>query len=94
MIVSPRAQQEFRDALNYYDNIDHKLGMRLIAELSATYKALEAAPQFYSFVFSRRKTNVRDVKLKSFPYLVFYEIKGNLVMVIALMHAKRKPFIK
>ena len=93
LLFTKRANDETRDALDYYDGINPKLGTRFLNELLATYEKLAANPQFYSFVLSNRKSNIRDVKLHSFLYVVVYEIRENTVMVISVMNTYRKPII-
>ena len=89
--ITPRASEETTKAVEYYDGIDPKLGNRFLDELSATYEKLSTNPQFYSFVLSSRKSNVRDVKLFSFPYVVIFEVREKKVMVISVMNTYRKP---
>jgi len=91
IIVSDEAEAEAQIAVDYYDQINPDLGSRFLAELSVTYQKLELHPQYYSFVFSNRKSNIRDVKLESFPYLVIFEIRGQDVMIISVANTNKKP---
>ena len=92
LIITVRASQEVEEAIDYYDRIDPKLGTRFLTELSETYKKLSVNPQFYSYVLSSRKSNIRDTKLKSFPYLIIFEIREGIVMVISVSNMYKKPF--
>ena len=93
LTVTYRAFEETIAALEYYDHINPKLGTRFLTELSEIYERLSANPQFYSFVLSRRESNIRDVKLRSFPYVVIFEIRKKEVMVISVMNTHKKPFL-
>ncbi len=92
--VTSRASKEAIDAIDYYDRINHKLGTRFLTELSDTYLKLSAKPKLYSFVLSERSSNIRDVKLRSFPYVVIYEVREKKVMIISVMNTNRKPFLR
>ncbi len=91
LLVTDRASREVIKAIDYYDGINAKLGSRFLTELSETYQKLSTAPQLYSFILSNRKSNIRDVKLSSFPYVVIYEIKEKKVMILSVMNTHRKP---
>ncbi len=91
LILTSRAQKDVEQAVAYYDQIDFKLASRFLAELSDTYRKLSKDPQFYSFVVTHRKTAIRDVGLKSFPFLVIYEIRETTVMIISVANRYKKP---
>ena len=91
LIFSARSEEEAKAAIDYYDHIDPQLGERFFIELLETYQKLSIAPQHYSYISSVRNTNVRDVKLPSFPYVVIYEIINSSVYVISIMNCYRKP---
>ena len=55
LIVNVEAQLEAKDAVDYYDGIDSKLGERFFKELSETYQKLISNPPHYSFVFQPAK---------------------------------------
>ncbi len=91
LIITERATEEIQNATDYYDEISPNLGTRFLIELSEVYKKLSINPQFYSFISGTFRSNIRDTKLKSFPYLVIYEIRESSVMVISVQHTHRKP---
>ena len=84
--VSNQAQGDLLDAVDYYDNIDPELGHRFYREIDAVYAKLREHPQYYSFVDSKHSSNVRDVKILTFPYVLIFEIQDNAVLVIAIKH--------
>ncbi len=91
LIITVRASGEVEEAIEYYDRINPKLGTRFLMELSETYRKIATNPQFYSLVQSTRKSNIRDTKLKSFPYLVIFEVRRKTIMIISLLNIYRKP---
>jgi len=93
LAFSERAEEDAEIAIYYYYHINPDLGARFFTELLDTYKKLSIAPQYYSFISSRSKRKFRDVKLPSFPYVVIFEIQGNIVNIISVLNTNRKPFI-
>ena len=91
LVITARASEDKSIAVNYYDSINPKLGDRFLDELLEIFKKLSVNPQHYSFVLSNRKSNIRDVKMRSFPFVVIYEVREHTVMVISVMNTHRKP---
>ena len=90
---SERSEEDAKLALYYYNQISPDLGKRFLNELIDTYKKLSVSPQYFSFISTSKKTNLRDVKLRSFPFVVIFEIQGNIVSVIAVLNTNKNPLI-
>ena len=50
------------------------MGDRFMAELLQRLNEISEHPHYYGFI--DEKHVIRDVKLKSFPYLIVYEVEG------------------
>ncbi|PQJ11879.1 hypothetical protein CJD36_008780 [Flavipsychrobacter stenotrophus] len=74
LIISKHAQEDFREAIYYYDNIDPELGNKFYEEIIAIYVKLTEHPQYYSFVNSERDSNVRDINVPTFPYVLVLKL--------------------
>lgn len=90
--VSSRAEDDTINALDYYDKINPALGSRFLYELQDTYQKIRDNPQYYSYISPEPNDKFRDVKMKSFPYLVIYEVYNEDIYISAVMHTFRKPF--
>ena len=90
LILTSQAQGEIIDIVDYYDAIDPELGNRFLDEMQSIYSKLIDHPQYYSFVHNRRSSNIRDIKLKSFPYVVVFEIRETDVMIISVKNTFRE----
>lgn len=88
IIVSPRAQTEIEDAIDYYAFHSVDAPRNFISILSDTYKILEEKP-----IQRVRYKNVRAVKIKRFPYLLHFVINeaNNTVKILSCFHNKRNP---
>jgi toxin ParE1/3/4 len=87
-IVSPRAQKEIENALEYYALYSTDAPVNFITELKVAYTTLERNP-----FFSVRYKNIRAVKLKKFPHSLYFIINDdkNTIRVLSCFHNKRNP---
>jgi toxin ParE1/3/4 len=88
VIVSPRAQKEIENAIDYYALYSAEAPANFIKALKETYFALERNP-FYRV----RYKNVRAFKIYGFPYSLFFIINKDksTVRVLSCFHNKRSP---
>ena len=88
IIVSPRAQKEIEDAIDYYTQHSVDAPLNFITILKDTYKILEEKP------FQRiRYKNVRAFKIRRFPFLLYFVIieANKTVKILSCFHNKRNP---
>jgi len=88
IIVSPRAQKEIQDGIDYYALHSVDAPHNFINILNITYKILEEKP----FLRIRYK-NVRAFKIRKFPFLLYFVIneRDNTVKILSCFHNKRNP---
>ncbi|HXS56604.1 MAG TPA: type II toxin-antitoxin system RelE/ParE family toxin [Hanamia sp.] len=87
--ISPTAFSETNDAYIYYTNISEALGERFLKSLEATYDKLSRTPKYYSYINEFK--DLRDTKLKDFPYVVIFQIIDNRVLVLRVFNTNRNP---
>lgn len=87
LIIRPEAEADISEAAQWYEHRRAGLGLEFTATI------LEAAKHAAEFPFRhglmRRRPQVRRVLVKRFPYLVFYLVRGDSVIVFAVLHQKR-----
>jgi toxin ParE1/3/4 len=88
VIVSPRAQKEIENAIDYYALYSVDAPVNFIATLKEAYSTLETNP-----FFRVRYKNVRALKIKKFPHSLYFVINENtkVIRVLACFHNKRSP---
>ncbi len=88
IIVSPRAQKEIENAIDYYALYSSDAPVHFISLLKEAYETLET-----NFFFRVRYKNVRDLKIKKFPHSLYFIIneEKNTVRVLSCFHNKRNP---
>jgi toxin ParE1/3/4 len=88
IIVSLRAFNEIDQAIDYYALYSADAPVNFLKVLKSAYAILETNP-----FFRTRYKNVRAIKLKRFPYSLYYiiNINNNTVRVLSCFHNKRNP---
>jgi toxin ParE1/3/4 len=88
IIVSPRAQKEIENAIDYYALYSVDAPVNFITVLKEAYATLETNP-----FFRVRYKNVRALKLKRFPHSIYFVINENqnTIRVLSCFHNKRNP---
>ena len=88
LIVSKRAQKEIENAIDYYTLYNTEAPKIFITLLKNTYEVLGTNP-----FFRVKYKNVRALKIKKFPYSLYFVINEskNSVRVLACFHNKQNP---
>lgn len=88
VIISPRAQKEIENTIDYYALYSVAAPANFTAILKESYSILETNP-----FFGVRYKNVRALKLKKFPYSLYFIINADkrTVRVLSGFHNSRNP---
>jgi len=88
IVVSPRAQKEIENAIDYYALYSEDAPQNFVVILKNTYDRLAEDP-----FFRVRYKNVRAVKIRKFPYLLYFVVDEtkNTVRVLSCFHNKGNP---
>jgi toxin ParE1/3/4 len=88
LIVSPRAQKEIENAIDYYALYSANAPEAFIHKLKEAYALLQTHP-FFAFQYK----NVRALKLRRFPYDLFFTVDEDkkIVKLLSCFHSKRQP---
>ena len=91
IIVSPRAQKEIENAIDYYALYSFSAPKSFISMLSDSYNTLEANP-----FFNIQYKNIRALKIRKFPYSLYYTVNEtqNIVRILACFHMLIICFLK
>lgn len=83
----PEARAELIDAWIWHEEQRPGLGDELEACVEAAVGAAARSP----FGHQRVYAEVRRVLVKRFPYGVYYLVEGEVLLVLAVAHSRRKP---
>ena len=89
LLITEDAELDLADAALWYEVRKPNLGHEFIESVESVLQFLQTSPM----TFRLREENVRIALVKRFPYKVIYTLEDNLVIVHAIMHAKRDPNI-
>ncbi|HYT88475.1 MAG TPA: type II toxin-antitoxin system RelE/ParE family toxin [Gemmataceae bacterium] len=83
------AQTEFDDAAVWYENQQPGLGADFVAEVQQVLDTIAAHPERYAVASG----DVREALVSRFPYCVYYRVKPDRIVIIAVFHTSRDPSI-
>ena len=83
----PAAEEEFREAVRYYDDEAPGVGLTFIAEVRRAISWIIENP--YATVAAG--SGIRKKILGHFPYSILYTVESELIMIVAVAHQKRRP---
>ncbi|MBA3356683.1 MAG: type II toxin-antitoxin system RelE/ParE family toxin [Pyrinomonadaceae bacterium] len=81
------AQSEFEETIDYYDEQRTGLGLEFLAEVGQALERISHYPEAWSQLSSR----IRRCLVNRFPYSVIYEVRSELLIIVAIQHHHRKP---
>ncbi len=90
--LHPEARAELFADVDWYDAREFGLGERLeIAVRAAIDAAVDSPDSWAVWPGWQREPVVRSKRVDDFPYRVVYFVHDDLLMVVAVAHAKRRP---
>ncbi len=81
------AKEELKEAVACYDRQREGLGDEFAAEAAATIDRIAASPG----AGSPLAPGIRRCRTDRFPYGVVYTVRGEDLILIAVMHLRRRP---
>ena len=88
VVVRPTAAVDVEDAFSWYERQRDGLGHEFLDALRTTMDLVLLQPE--AFPVLHRNTR-RALVRRRFPYALFFRIDGELIVLVACMHAKRHP---
>jgi hypothetical protein len=80
-------ERELDDAFKYYDGIYKGLGLRSITELESSIERIKLHPD----TWQKASAVTHKCLLNRFPYPIIYQIKGDLLLVVAIASSHQRP---
>ncbi len=78
---------DLREAIGWYGDISPNLANRFRVVVDSSFKAIADSPAVYPLAFD----DVRFVRVRTFPYLVFYRVVGDISHVLGVFHGASDP---
>ena len=83
----PEVYNDIKTAYHWYESQRIGLGEDFLLTLEDSYAKITRTPKIYQDIYK----NVRRKLVRRFPYGIFFVLRGNEVIIIAIMHTRRKP---
>ncbi len=83
----PEAEEEFLEAINYYEECRTGLGYEFALEVYAALQRIITHPLAWPIL----EGDLRRSRMNRFPYGVLYAQEGEDIYVLAVMHLHRDP---
>jgi hypothetical protein len=81
------AHAELAEAIAYYNSQKPGLGLRFAEEVKRTIERILEYPEAWSPISKR----TRRCQTNKYPYALIYQMRGDLLLIIAVMHLHREP---
>lgn len=83
----PGAEADYQEALHWYQERSPRVADKFEAALESALNRIAEGPERWPLLDDIH----RFVLFKRFPYSLVYRIEEDLVVVVAVAHARRKP---
>lgn len=87
LVAEPAADLDIEAAFAWYQNERTGLGLEFLDELRVAYGRIADGPLKYRDL----RSGIRRTLLRRFPYAVYFSVEGEVVVILAVLHAHRDP---
>jgi len=88
VIITPEAAADILNARTWYDSQESGVGGKFYFAFRTRIQSASENP-FLPREWGRRK--IRKVRIPKYPYSAYYEIVGEELRIVALIHGARNP---
>jgi plasmid stabilization system protein ParE len=85
--VDSQAQEEINEAFDWYFKRSPGVAEAFLTKIGTSMVQIASQPQLYP-IYTK---NTRRRVLSGFPYSVIFQEKDDIILVVAVSHAKRRP---
>ena len=89
VIVRPLAERDLLEAQSWYERKNPGLGTRFRSSVGDVLQLLADSPLIFPAVLRE----VRRAAVQHFPYVLYYLVRRDRILVIGCFHARRDPRI-
>jgi plasmid stabilization system protein ParE len=83
------AAAELYEAIVYYNIQRNGLGLEFANEVEDTIERIKQNPEAWTAISTSKQA--RRCLTNRFPYGIIYQIRKNTILIVAVMHLKRRP---
>lgn len=83
----PKVEVELEDASEWYDSQRSDLGAEFLDQFWKDVDTIADAPLRWPRYFGEARRYI----MTRFPYLIYYEVRGELVRILRVVHGSKDP---
>jgi plasmid stabilization system protein ParE len=87
LVIKEEAELEIDSAYNYYESEQENLGERFLDSLDNCFNSITTQPKIFQKVYKKQ----RQAIVRTFPYVIMYQIFDNEVIVFAVFNTNQDP---
>lgn len=89
VIIRPEAEDDLKKAFSWYEDKRKGLGYDFLLQVDAGLRFIERNPE----IFKPEYKGTRKHIIKRFPYKTIYLVEKQKIIVLAVIHGKRSPYL-
>ena len=87
VIIRPEAENDLKQAFLWHEDKRRGLGYDFLLQVDAGLRFIERNPE----IFPEEYKKTRKHLIKRFPYKIIYLVEKQKIIVLAVIHGKRRP---
>ncbi|MBC9795442.1 type II toxin-antitoxin system RelE/ParE family toxin [Sinomicrobium weinanense] len=87
LLIKPRAEYDMAEAISWYESKSPGLGQKFIDQVEKYVKEIQQNPEHYQI----RRKPYREAYIRSFPFVIIYEVLADTVVVYSVFNTYRNP---
>ncbi|MEK6681494.1 MAG: type II toxin-antitoxin system RelE/ParE family toxin [Nitrospirota bacterium] len=87
VVVRPEAEEDLKEAFSWYEDNRTGLGYDFLLHVDAGINFIKRHPETHPIEYKGTRKHL----ISRFPYKIIYLVKGEKLIVLAVLHGKRSP---
>ena len=87
VIVRHEAEDDLKEAFSWYEDKRTGLGYDFLLQIDAGINFINRNPEIYPIEYKGTRKHV----IKRFPYKIVYLVEEEKIIILAVIHCKRRP---
>ena len=85
--ITPKARDDMQRGINYYNDQQKGLGKRFASVIKETIANVKKMPLAASLIYEGERYKV----VAKFPYVIFYRVAGNVILISRIFNTHQQP---
>jgi plasmid stabilization system protein ParE len=86
--IRSEAESDLEDAALWYQTQAAGLGYEFLDEVKKTLQIMADNPEIFQIIYK----DVRRAVVQRFPFVIYYQVEEEIIVVFGIIHASRNPY--